>query len=190
MSRSPPPIDVADHEVLYSADAIARRVSELAASIASDYAEKSPAFLITMTGAFVFASDLLRAMHPNTPRGATIDAIKAKSYVGTTSSERVTLSDGAASVVDVRGRHVVVIEDIVDTGVTLRELRAAMDARGAASVTCVALLNKRARRREELASDGPEYVGFECEDRFVVGYGLDLDGRCREWPYVGVLNGH
>lgn len=132
-----------------------------------------------MCGAFVFAADLLRHVDIE---GLTVDCVRASSYgAGTETSGSVVLS---GLTTDVAGRHVLLVEDIVDTGLTLAKLKAKMAELGAASVAVVTLLNKPSRR---VNSEVPDYVGFECPDAFVVGYGLDYAGKYRELPFVGVL---
>jgi hypoxanthine phosphoribosyltransferase len=132
-----------------------------------------------MCGAFVFAADLLR--HVNID-GLTVDCVRASSYgEGMESSGSVVLS---GLTTDVVGRHVLLVEDIVDTGLTLAKLKAKLAEMGAASVAVVTLLNKQSRRTNDMV---PDYVGFECPDAFVVGYGLDYAGKYRELPFVGVL---
>jgi hypoxanthine phosphoribosyltransferase len=132
-----------------------------------------------MCGAFMFAADLCRAM--DVP-GLTVDCVRASSYgEGTSSSGSVALS---GLTTDVRGRHVLLVEDIVDTGLTIEKLKAHLEGLGAASVRVCTLLNKQSRRKNEMV---PEFIGFECPDEFVVGYGLDYAGKYRELPYVGVM---
>ena len=134
---------------LFSADAIAARVGALGAELAASHAGRAPLVLGTLTGAFIFTADLVRAMEPQ-PAGLAVDFVRASSYVGTASTGRVSvegLGGGPSTKVPIIGRHVVLVEDIVDTGRTLTALRAALAAAGAASVTVVALLNKPAGRR-------------------------------------------
>lgn len=127
----------------------------------------------------MFAADLCRAM--DVP-GLTVDCVRASSYgEGTSSSGSVALS---GLTTDVRGRHVLLVEDIVDTGLTIEKLKAHLEGLGAASVRVCTLLNKQSRRKNEMV---PEFIGFECPDEFVVGYGLDYAGKYRELPYVGVM---
>jgi hypoxanthine phosphoribosyltransferase len=133
-----------------------------------------------MCGAFVFAADLCRSL--SVP-GLQVDCVRASSYGdGTESSGLVKLS-GLNS--DVSGRHVLLVEDIVDTGLTIEKLKAHLFGLGASSVVVVTLLNKAERRKNGMV---PEYVGFECPDEFVVGYGLDYGGKYRELAYIGVMN--
>lgn len=132
-----------------------------------------------LCGAFMFAADLCRYMDvPN----MQVDCVRASSYgAGTESSGTVTLS---GLTTDVRGRHVVLVEDIVDTGLTIAKLKTHLTGLGASTVTVVTLLNKAARRKNAMV---PDWVGFECPDEFVIGYGLDYDGKYRQLAYIGVL---
>jgi len=166
--------------VFFSSEAIAARVKELGAELVADYGDKAPLMLPVMTGGFMFAADLLRAMRPSPP-GMWVESIKANSYFGTESSGDVKISPLN---IDMEGRHVLLVEDIVDTGLTLEALRGRVLAEGAASCKIVTLLNKGARRRNGMV---PDYMGFECQDQFVVGYGLDFNSQYRELPYIGVL---
>lgn len=172
-------------EVLYSREAIAARVTELGAELAAHYRDLRPVVLPVMSGAMFFGADLARAIRPR-PEGMVVETIKAKSYEGTSSTGLVRVSPEANDV-DVRGRHVLVVEDIVDTGGTLRTLLERFAAAGAASVRLVALLDKTAGRDCSVRANNPHWSGFVVEDKFVVGYGLDFDGAYRELEYVGVL---
>ena len=181
-----PPEDAhAVAEVLYSRDAIAARVTELGAELAAHCRDLRPVVLPVMSGAMFFGADLARAIRPR-PEGMVVETIKAKSYEGTSSTGLVRVSPEANDV-DVRGRHVLVVEDIVDTGGTLRTLLERFAAAGAASVRLVALLDKTAGRDCSVRANNPHWSGFVVEDKFVVGYGLDFDGAYRELEYVGVL---
>ena len=145
----------------------------------------------TLTGAYIFTADLVRAMRPPPP-GMSIDFVRAASYAGTAAASlpRITLT---ASKIPISGRHVIVVEDIVDTGATAAALEAEILAQGAASVAVVALLDKpagRARCKSEAGrSFVPAHAAFQVGDEFVVGYGLDWDEEERHWGYVGVVDG-
>ena len=173
--------------ILFSEADIKRRVSQLGRRLATDYAERAPLVLGVLTGAFPFTSDLVRAMRP-VPRGTHVDFVRVASYGGGTArlpdaQVRVAVDLDPAAV---RGRHVVVVDDIADTGRTLAALRTLLLSPewGAASCAVAALLDKRSRREVPLKLD---YVGFDCPDAFVVGYGLDYDGEYRTLSHVGVL---
>lgn len=136
----------------------------------------------TLCGAFVFMADLVRSIEP-VPRDLDMDFIRISSYVGTQSSGDSTMA--MQSRLPIKGRHVLVVEDIVDTGRTLKTLISTLQQQGAASVKIVTLLNKQARRVVDIQAD---YIGFQCPDEFVVGYGLDFEHKYRSLPYIGVLH--
>ncbi|KAL3150860.1 hypothetical protein ABBQ32_000613 [Trebouxia sp. C0010 RCD-2024] len=142
-------------KVLYNQDVIAEAVSQLGKQLAQDYAEKTPLVLGTLCGAFVFMADLVRCIDP-VPRGLEMDFLRISSYVGTQSSGNNTMAMQPR--LPVKGRHVLVVEDIVDTGRTLKALISHLEQQGAASVKIVTLLNKQARRVMEIQAD---YVGFQ-----------------------------
>jgi hypoxanthine phosphoribosyltransferase len=167
--------------VLLSADTIASRIRELAGEIERDYPGDSPVHLVcVLKGGFVFVSDLVRAMGPR----VTLDFIAVSSYAkGTTSSGEVRLLkdlDAALS-----GRDVIIVEDIVDTGLTLAYLQEILRARGPRSLKTACLLSKPSRRKIDVVVD---YIGFTIDDHFVVGYGLDYGERYRNLPYIAILN--
>lgn len=169
-------------DVLISADAIHRRVDELAAAIAADHAGSTPHLLCVLKGAFIFAADLVRAL----PLPATVDFVAVTSYGNDTdSSGDVQLLKDLDE--DIAGRSVVIVDDIVDTGLTMARLRGLLLPRRPASLRIAALLSKPARRRIEIPLD---YVGFEIPDRFVFGYGLDHAGAHRQLPHVVALPAH
>ena len=166
---------------LFSAERLAARVGEVGRALAAELAGKRPLLLGVLRGCFVFVADLARSLEP-VPEGTEVGFLRASSYgAGTESSGRVRVDAGGP---DVRGRHVVLVEDIVDTGRTLAAVVARLRAEGAASVTTCTLLDKTARRVVDVHMD---HSCFACPDEFVVGYGLDFDERYRTLPYVGVL---
>jgi len=132
-----------------------------------------------LRGAFVFMADLVRAI----PRDVRCDFLNVRSYGDATETSGVVeiTSDLSSSIV---GKHVLLVEDIADTGLTIRYLQEILLARSPASLRLCALLSKPSRRRTEIALD---YVGFEIDDAFVVGYGLDAAQRYRNLPFVGTL---
>ena len=165
---------------LLTADRIQTRVRALAHDIERDYPAGEVLHLVAvLKGAFMFLSDLSRAM----TRPVTLDFIAVSSYAGATrsSGEVRLLKDVDTSLHD---RHVIIVEDIVDTGLTLAYLLNLLRARAPRSLKTACLLSKPSRRLVDVAVD---YVGFEIEDRFVVGYGLDRGDRFRHLPYVAVL---
>ena len=169
-------------EVLFSASAIARRNLELAKEIASrDYEDLL--VISILKGSFVFAADLIRAMH-DSGLSPEVEFIFISSYgAGTTSGEVKVLRDIDN---EVKGRDVLLIDDILESGKTLRYTRELMLGRGAKSVSIAVLLDKHSRRQTELTAD---FVGFECPDYCVVGYGMDVAHAFRELPFVGVVKG-
>ncbi len=164
--------------ILFDEETIARRVAELGEALTREYEGKNPLFLCVLKGASVFFADLIRAVE--TP--IEIDFLHAKSYVGTSSSGEVVLEMTALD--DVTGRNVVVVEDIVDTARTLSLVKKELSARGAKSVRTAALLDKPSRR--VVRDFKADYTGFEIDDYFVVGYGLDCSQQFRNLPYIGV----
>jgi hypoxanthine phosphoribosyltransferase len=166
-------------EILLSADEIQKRVAEMAAAIRRDVPGDIH-FIAVLKGAFVFLADLVR----QTGGAVTLDFIAVSSYAeGTTSSGEVRLLKDLDTAID--GRHVVIVEDIVDTGVTLMYLRDILRARNPRSLRTACLLSKPSRRLIEVHVD---YVGFTIADRFVVGYGLDHAEQYRHLPYIAVLH--
>ena len=165
-------------EILLSADQIQKRVAELAAAIRRDLPDDIH-FIAVLKGAFIFLSDLVRQTSGN----VSVDFISVSSYApGTTSSGEVRLLKDLDTAID--GRNVVIVEDIVDTGVTLMYLRSILRERRPKSLRTACLLSKPSRRLIDVPVD---YVGFTIEDRFVVGYGLDYAGQYRHLPHIAVL---
>jgi hypoxanthine phosphoribosyltransferase len=166
-------------EPLITADAIAARIRELGAEIAHDYAGRNPLLIGVLKGAFLFLSDLMRAIE--IPLGVEFIAISSYGAGMRTSGEVRILKDLDVAI---EGRHILVVEDIVDTGLTLSYLLANLKSRGAETVKLVALLDKYERREKHVPID---YLGFKIPDKFVVGYGLDYAERYRNLPFIAVL---
>jgi hypoxanthine phosphoribosyltransferase len=166
-------------ETLFSADEIERRIKELGAEIARDYEGKNPLLIGVLKGACIFISDLLRAI--DLKLGIEFMAISSYGSSTRTSGEVRIIKDLD---VPIEGRDILVVEDIVDTGLTLSYLLANLKSRGATSVKLVALLDKHERREREVEID---YLGFPIPDAFVVGYGLDFAERYRNLPFIAVL---
>ena len=167
--------------VLLSADQIQRRVRDLADEIVQRHPTDEVIHLIAvLKGSFMFLADLVRAMR----RPVTIDFIAVASYAteAASSGEIQLLKDLDSGI---EGRAVVIVEDIVDTGLTLSYLQDMLRARGPKSLQTVCLLSKPSRRRIDVAVD---YIGFDVDDRFVVGYCLDYGGRFRHLPHVALLD--
>lgn len=168
-------------EILFTQEQLASRVAELGVEISKDYAGESVVLVGVLKGAVVFFTDLARAIDNTVD--VSFDFISCSSYgEGTTSTGVVRiLKDLDRSV---EGKHVLVVEDIVDTGTTLHYLLDNLRARGAKSVRLVALLNKPDRRKKDVDVD---YIGFTVPDYFVIGYGLDYAEQYRQLPYIGIL---
>ncbi len=162
---------------------LAARVEELAAQVAADYAEQSSILLVgVLKGAYVFMADFARALGRHASR-VEVEFMAISSYgQGVTSSGVVRILKDLDR--DIAGRHVVVVEDIVDSGLTLSWLLRYLASRSAASVRVVALLRKPEAATVEV---DVQYVGFDIPNAFVVGYGHDYAERYREMPYIGVL---
>ncbi len=166
-------------KVLVSEEDIRTRVREMGEQITRDYAGKDLVLVGILKGSVVFMADLMRQI--GLP--LNIDFISVSNYGSKTSSDgMITLLKDLA--MDIRGRDVLIVEDIVDTGSTLYHLQRLLAHRGAASVEIATLLSKPERRKVDVKV---RYIGFEVPDEFVVGYGLDFDENDRHWPFVGVL---
>jgi hypoxanthine phosphoribosyltransferase len=165
--------------VLIGEDELAARIVSLAQEIRQDLPAGQIHLICVLKGAFMFLSDLIRAMEGH----VTIDFMACSSYgSGTSSSGEVRLSKDLDT--GIEGRDVIVVEDIVDTGLTLHYLQEILQARGPRSLRTACLLSKPSRRKIDVKVD---YVGFTIEDRFVVGYGLDYSEQYRNVRYIGVL---
>jgi len=151
---------------------IAKDVKQVAAKISADYADKEPLFVVVLNGAFVFASDLIRAL--NDIR-CEVTFIRVSSYWGMSSTGQLEFIVPLQQVVD--GRDVIIVEDIVDSGLTIHQLKAYMRAQGATSTRVASMLFKPNKLEYDDAK--PDYIGHEITDEFVVGYGLDFDGFVR-----------
>jgi hypoxanthine phosphoribosyltransferase len=168
---------------LISEELIDERVGELAAQIDADYRDAGDLILIgILKGSFIFLADLARRL--TIPH--RVEFISVSSY-----GERESEDPGAVRLIldvrhDIGGRHVIIVEDIVDTGLTLSYLQEILHARNPKTLRTACLLSKPSRRKIDVKV---EYIGFSIEDRFVVGYGLDYAEKYRNLPYIGVLNG-
>jgi hypoxanthine phosphoribosyltransferase len=165
---------------LITAEAIDARVGELARRISEDYAGRELLAVGILKGAWLFMADLVRRL--TIP--VLVDFMGISSYGGGTLSSGVVRISCDLSV-SIRDRHVLVVEDIIDTGLTTRYLLDNLESRQPASIGICALLDKAGRRKAAVPLD---YVGFAIPDRFVVGYGLDYDQRYRQLPYVAELS--
>jgi hypoxanthine phosphoribosyltransferase len=165
--------------VIVTADQISAKISELAKQIDQDYADREPLLVGVLKGAVMFMSDLARAMS----RPSTMEFMAVSSYGSSTTSSGVVriLKDLDR---DIAGQHVLIVEDIIDSGLTLSWLLKNLHSRNPASVRVVALLRKPDAIKVEVTV---EYVGFDIPNEFVVGYGLDYAERYRDLPYIGRL---
>ena len=172
-------LDADIEAVVVSAEAIETRIEELARSIDADYAGREPLLVGVLKGAAMFMSDLARALD----RPSTMEFMAVSSYAGATASSGVVriLKDLDR---DIAGQHVLIVEDIIDSGLTLSWLLRNLTARNPASVEVVALLRKPDAVKVEVPV---KYVGFDIPNEFVVGYGLDYAERYRDLPYIGRL---
>lgn len=163
-------------KVMITKEEIESKVKELGKRISRDYAGKELTLIGVLKGSFIFLSDLVRAI--DLP--VEIDFICAKSYQGTTSTGVVNVK--MDTILDIEGKSVILVEDILDTGKTLSALRETLLSRGASDVKIVTFLDKPARRKIDISAD---YSCYTIEDSFVVGYGLDYDEKYRNLDYVG-----
>lgn len=167
-------------KILIPSDRLQGRIYELGAQISSDYGETRPLLVCVLKGGVMFLSDLSRAL--NIPH--ELDFMAISSYGG----KRVETSGVVRIIMDlnasIENRHVLIVEDIIDTGHTLSYMIEMLKARNPASLKICTLLNKPERREKEIQLD---YVGFDIPNEFVVGYGLDFDELYRNLPYIGVL---
>jgi hypoxanthine phosphoribosyltransferase len=165
--------------ILLKEEEIGAKIAELGAAIATDYAGKNPLMIAVLKGSFVFMADLVRAMD----MPCQIEFLGVSSYGNkseTTGAVRITRDLEC----DIEDRHVIVVEDILDSGLTLNYLLGYLQSRQPASVAVCALLDKPERRRVDVAA---RYTGFAIPNAFVVGYGLDFAEGYRNLPYIGVL---
>jgi hypoxanthine phosphoribosyltransferase len=172
-------IDPDVEEVLLGSEQVQARVTELGAQLSADYAGRDPVLVSVLKGSIIFLADLVRAM----PIPLSIDLMEVSSYgASTESSGQVRILKDLST--SIAGREVIVVEDIIDTGLTLNYLLRYLHDKGPASIRICCLLDKPARRLAEIEID---YRGFTIPDRFVIGYGLDYGERYRNLPYIGVL---
>src|SRR4051812_43692139 len=165
--------------VLFSEQTIMARLDEIAAQITADYRDRELTVIAVLNGSLIFMADLLRRI----PLPLKLDCLSVASYHGGTKSTG-ELMFRQVPLPDIAGRHVLILDDILDSGVTLATIREKLDAAGPLSIrVCVLLQKKRTRVR----AVEPDYLGFEIADEFVVGYGLDYMERYRNLPCIGVL---
>ncbi|MDR3314907.1 MAG: hypoxanthine phosphoribosyltransferase [Coriobacteriales bacterium] len=167
-------------EILFDTDEIAASVKRLGAEISRDYAGKTILLVTVLKGAFVFMADLARSIEGD----VEVDFMAVSSYGAEAKSSGVVriIKDLEASVA---GRHVIIVEDILDSGLTLKYLLKNISSRGPHSIEVATLLHKKERQQADIRC---KYVGLICPDEFVVGYGLDYGERYRNLPYIGILD--
>ncbi len=165
--------------VLFSEQTILARLDEIAAEIVRDYCERELTVIAVLNGSLIFMADLLRRI----PLPLKLDCLSVASYHGGTKSTGEVVFRQVA-LPDVTGRHILILDDILDSGVTLATIREKLATAGPLSVRICVLLEKKKTRTRAVE---PDYVGFEIADEFVVGYGLDYMERYRNLPCIGVL---
>lgn len=165
--------------IFFTEEQIQEKVSALGAQISRDFEGKNPLFVGVLKGCFVFMSDLMR--HVTIP--CTMDFMAVSSYKGgTTTTGAVEIQKDLSQ--NIEGRHIIMVEDILDSGMTLSYLQNYLANRNPASITIATLMDKPSRRKAPVYA---RYSCFEVPDAFVVGYGLDYDEKYRNLPYIGVL---
>lgn len=164
--------------ILITEEELRAKVAEVGAQISADYEGKTPIFVGVLKGCFIFMSDLVRSVTCH----CSMDFMSVSSYSGTTSTGAVKINKDLSE--DICGRDVIIVEDILDSGVTLNYLKSYLSVRQPASIKIVTLMDKPSRRKAPVYAD---YSCFEVPDAFVVGYGLDYNEKYRNLPYVGVL---
>ncbi len=164
--------------ILVSEEEIHAKVSAIGAQISRDFEGKDPFFVGVLKGCFIFMADLMRTVNIH----CSMDFMAVSSYSGTNSTGAVKINKDLRE--DIADRHLILVEDILDSGITLNYLKSYLMIRQPASISVATLLDKPARRKADIKAD---YSCFEIPDAFVVGYGLDYNERYRNLPYIGVL---
>lgn len=164
--------------VLISEEEILAKVAEVGEQISRDFEGKNPVFVGVLKGCFIFMADLMRNVKVN----CSVDFMAVSSYSGTSSTGAVKINKDLSE--NIEGRHVIIVEDILDSGITLSYLKQYLMVRKPASISIVTLMDKPARRKADVYAN---YSCFEIPDAFVVGYGLDYNEQYRNLPYIGVL---
>jgi hypoxanthine phosphoribosyltransferase len=165
--------------VLFDERTILRRLDEIAEQISHDYRDRELTVIAVLNGSLMFMADLLRRI----PLPLTLDCLSVASYHGRAQTSGEVIFNQVAQP-DVKDRHVLLLDDILDSGHTLAAIREKLETVGPKSIRVCVLLSKKKTRARAVHAD---YIGFEIEDEFVVGYGLDFDERYRNLPFIGVL---
>lgn len=166
-------------DVMISREEIAKRISELGKQISKEYENEELVVVGVLNGSFMFVADLIREI--KSP--VHLEFMAVSSYSGTESTGEIKVNLDLKG--SIRAKHVLIVEDIVDTGLTIKTLRGILQQKGPKSLRLASLLYKPSRNIHKVEID---YLAFEIEDKFVIGYGLDFDGKYRELPYIGVYN--
>ena len=164
--------------ILISEQEIKEKIAELGQQLTRDYADKNPVFLGLLKGVVVFYADMIRAV----PIPCELEFMSVSSYSGTQTTGVIKVKKDVE--IDLTGRHIVILEDIIDSGLTLSYTIEYLKHRNPASIKICTLLDKPDRRKADLRAD---YVGFTIPNEFVVGYGMDFNEQFRNLPYVGIL---
>ena len=164
--------------ILISEEEIQKKVAEMGKKISEDFRDKDPLFVGVLKGCFIFMADLMRYVDIR----CSMDFMAVSSYSGTNSTGIIKVKKDLSA--DIEGRHVVILEDILDSGLTLKYTTEYLKSKNPASVKICTFLDKPERRQSDIVAD---YIGFTVPNLFVVGYGLDYDEEYRNLPYVGVL---
>ncbi len=164
--------------VLISEEELQEAVAKIGRQISRDFEDKDPIFVGVLKGCFIFMADLMRYVDIH----CSVDFMAVSSYKGTTSTGAVKINKDLSE--NIEGRHVIIVEDILDSGVTLNYLKNYLLGRKPASISIATLMDKPSRRKADVYAD---YSCFEVPDAFVVGYGLDYNERYRNLPYIGIL---
>ena len=164
--------------ILISEEELQDKISRMGKQISDDFRGKDPIFVGVLKGCFIFMADLMRHVDIH----CSVDFMAVSSYSGTSSTGAVKIKKDLSE--DIEGRHIIIVEDILDSGVTLSYLKQYLMVRKPASISIATLMDKPSRRKADVHAD---YSCFEVPDAFVVGYGLDYNERYRNLPYIGVL---
>jgi len=172
--------DIAIKEILITEEEIQKKVAELGTEISADYGEEEIVVICVLNGAMIFTADLVR----NITSTVILDSMVVSSYgKGTVSSGKIKILQDCRT--DIENKHVLLVDDVLDTGNTLAQLKAFLLSRAPKSLKVCAFLDKPSRREAEIEAD---YCGYEIPDAFVIGYGLDYNHHYREYPFVAIIN--